>query len=233
MSIIIGIPQMGTDLFRKYMKAHYAASIKRAGGVAKWIELDDPEKAVKEALECDGLLLPGGADVEPALYGEEKSEKCGKTNELRDTAESMIFPAFLKTGKPIFGICRGSQMLNVLCGGTLHQDISDIQKCSHTAYLKKSFSAHKVTVKKGTRLHEILGKDEIGVNSLHHQAVKDVGETLVAAAVSSDGIIEAVEMPEHPFCLAVQWHPEFLSIKSKLHQSLFNAFISACKAQKQ
>lgn len=229
MSVVIGIPQMGTDLFRKYMKAHYAASIKRAGGQAKWIELDDPERAVKEALECDGLLLPGGADVEPALYGEKKSEKCGKTNEVRDTAESMIFPAFLKTGKPIFGICRGSQMMNVLCGGTLHQDISDIQKYSHTAYLKKGFSAHKVTVKKGTHLYEILGRDEIGVNSLHHQAVKTVGETLVAAAVSSDGIVEAVEMPGHPFCLAVQWHPEFLSRKYSLQQKLFDEFISACK----
>ncbi len=225
MKAVIAIPQMGTDLFRKYMKAHYVAGIKRAGGEARWIELDDPEKAAKEALECDGLLLPGGADVEPALYGEEKSDKCGKTNEVRDAAESIIFPSFLKTGKPIFGICRGSQMLNVLCGGTLYQDISDIQKYSHTAYLKKSFSAHKVTVKKGTKLHEILGRDEIGVNSLHHQAVKNVGETLVAAAVSSDGIIEAVEMPEHPFCIAVQWHPEFLGMHSKPHQNLFNEFI--------
>lgn len=225
MGTVIAIPQMGTDLFRKYMKSHYTASILRAGGQVKWIELDSPERAVCEALECDGLLLPGGADVEPSLYSAERSEKCGKPNPVRDAAEGLIFPEFLKTGKPILGICRGLQLINVLCGGTLHQDIADIADFSHSNFLKRGRETHRVTVTPESRLYGILGTQSLGVNSLHHQAIDRLGESLAVAAVSSDGIIEAAEMTEHPFCLAVQWHPEFLAKKYQPHRNLFDEFI--------
>ena len=229
MSIIIAIPQMGTDLFRKYMKSKYVKSIERAGAKVRWIELDDTENAVKEALSCDGLILPGGADIEPALYGREREEKCGKPNKLRDEYEFLIYEAFVKTGKPILCICRGFQLLNVANGGTLHQDIADIKKCSHSDFLKRAKAIHEITITKDTKLSGIFEKPTAGVNSLHHQAVENVGENLIVSAVSEDGFVEAIELKEHPFCIGVQWHPEHMSSKDSLQQNIFNAFVNACK----
>lgn len=229
MSITIAIPQMGNDFFRKYMKSKYVQSLERAGAEVKWIELDDTEKAVEEALSCDGLLLPGGADIEPSLYGREREEKCGKPNELRDKNEFEIFNAFVKTGKPILGICRGFQLINVACGGTLHQDIAGIKKCSHSDFLKRAKIVHKVTVTENTLLYRTFGKTEIGVNSLHHQAVEGVGENLTVSAVSEDGFVEGLELNNHPFCVAIQWHPEHMSKNDLLQQNLFNEFVKACK----
>ena len=229
MSTTIAIPQMGTDLFRKYMKSKYVKSIERAGANVKWIELDNTEKAVEEALACDGLLLPGGADIEPTLYGRKREEKCGKPNELRDKNEFEIFNAFVKTGKPILGICRGFQLINVACGGTLHQDIADIKKCNHSDFLKRANPIHKVTITENTLLYNIFGKTEVGVNSLHHQAIENIGENLTVSAVSEDGFVEGLELNNHPFCVAVQWHPEHMSKTDALQQKLFNEFINACK----
>lgn len=229
MSTTIAIPQMGTDLFRKYMKSKYVKSIERAGASVRWIELDDTAKAVAEALECDGLLLPGGADIDPSLYGREREEKCGKPNELRDKNEFEIYKAFVKTGKPIFCICRGVQLLNVINGGTLYQDISDIKKCEHSSFMKRAKAVHTVTVTESTKLFEILGKKEVGVNSLHHQAVENIGENLTVSAVSADGFVEAIELKNHPFCIGVQWHPEHMSRNDALQQKLFNEFVKECE----
>lgn len=229
MSTTIAIPQMGTDLFRKYMKSKYVKSIERAGANVKWIELDNTEKAVEEALACDGLLLSGGADIEPTLYGRKREEKCGKPNELRDKNEFEIFNAFVKTDKPILGICRGFQLINVACGGTLHQDIADIKKCNHSDFLKRAKPIHKVTITENTLLYNIFGKTEVGVNSLHHQAIENIGENLTVSAISEDGFVEGLELNNHQFCVAVQWHPEHMSKTDALQQKLFNEFISTCK----
>ncbi len=229
MKTVIAIPQMGTDLFRKYMKSKYVKSLERAGATVRWIELDDAEKAIKEALSCDGLLLPGGADIEPTLYGREREEKCGKPNELRDKSEFPIFRAYIETNKPVLCICRGFQLLNVAYGGTLYQDIADIKKCSHSDFLKRAKPIHKVKVKESTKLYEIFGKSEVGVNSLHHQALENLGANLAVSAVSEDDFVEAIELIGHPFCLGVQWHPEHMSKKDILQQKLFNEFVKNCK----
>ena len=229
MKPVIAIPQMGTDLFRKYMKSKYVKSLERAGATVRWIELDDTEKAIRETLSCDGLLLPGGADIEPSLYGREREEKCGKPNELRDKNEFAIFRAFAQTNKPIFCICRGFQLLNVAYGGTLHQDITDIKKSNHSDFLKRAKKAHRIAVKENTKLYNIFGKNEVGVNSLHHQAVENVGENLIVSAVSEDGFVEALELRGHPFCIGVQWHPEHMSKNDPLQQKLFDEFVKNCK----
>lgn len=228
MSIVIAMPQMGTDLFRKYMKSKYVKSLERAGATVKWIELDDTKKAINEALACDGLLLPGGADIEPALYGRNREEKCGKPNELRDKYEFLIYDAFVKTNKPILCICRGFQLLNVINGGTLYQDIADIKKCSHSDFLKRAKAIHNVTITENTKLSEIFGKSQVGVNSLHHQAVENIGNNLIVSAVSEDGFVEALELKNHPFCMGVQWHPEHMSKNDSLQQDIFNKFVKAC-----
>lgn len=227
--VIIAMPQMGNSLFRKYMKNKYVQSIARAGGEVSWIELEDPSGAARKAAECDGLLLPGGADVAPELYGEDRSEKCGKPNVLRDTAEPLILREFMKTGKPILAICRGIQIVNVCFGGTLFQDIKDRQQARHSDFLNRARGTHPVEISRTSKLYEIVQNAQTTVNSIHHQAVKTIGEGLVPTAKSPDGFIEALEKPDYGFLVAVQWHPEHLSQKDALQQALFDAFIAACK----
>ncbi len=227
--VVIAIPQMGNDLFRKYMKSKYEKSLNRAGATVKWIELENVDNAVKQALECDGLLLPGGADVNPKLYGEEPIEACGKSNELRDNAEVPMFKEFIKTGKPILAICRGFQLVNVICGGNLYQDIKDEQKCKHMDFFSRGKYIHTVKIEKETKLNDVFNSSEINVNSMHHQAVKNVGENLIPTAVSPDGYIEAVELKNYDFCIAVQWHPEHMAKNNKAQQKLFDVFVDKCK----
>ncbi len=227
-NIVIAIPQMGNDLFRKYMKSKYEKSLNRAGAVVKWIELEDVENAVKEALECDGLLLPGGADVNPKMYNEEPIEQCGKPNELRDNAEVPMFNEFLKTGKPILGICRGFQLINVICGGSLYQDIKAEQQCKHMDFFSRKKYIHTVKLEENSILYEVFNSTEIKVNSMHHQAVKTVGDRLTSTAISPDGYVEAFEMPNHNFCVAVQWHPEHMAKNNKAQQKLFDMFVNKC-----
>lgn len=229
MKPVIGIPQMGNDLFRKYMKSKYASSLKRSGAQVRWIALEDTEAAVASILECDGLLLPGGADVDPHLYGQEPTEKCGKPNVLRDTAEPKLLEAFLATGRPILAICRGVQLMNVCFGGTLYQDIKDLQKCAHSDFKGKNRGSHSISLRPESKLRAILGCESATVNSLHHQAVLDVAEGLTVAATSADGFVEALEKTDHPFCVGVQWHPEHMSKFVPAQQRLFDAFVAACR----
>lgn len=225
---VVAIPQMGNDLFRKYMKSKYSQSIRRSGADVRWIELEDTEKSVEEALLCDALLLPGGADVNPLLYGQAAQEKCGKPNDLRDAAEPKLLKAFLDEKKPVLAICRGFQILNVYFGGTLIQDIKDKQQCKHMDFFSRAGSIHSVTVCKNTMLYKIFESDSERVNSLHHQAVDQVGSGLIVSARSTDGYVEALELENYPFCIGVQWHPEHMSRKNAKQQKLFDAFVKNC-----
>lgn len=223
------MPEMGNDLFRKYMKSKYVKSLEREGAGVLWIDLADPERAAREAVKCSGLLLPGGADVNPAIYGEEKSEKCGVSNCARDSAEPLMLKNFLETGKPVLGICRGVQLMNAALGGTIIQDIKDKQKCRHASFFSRARFEHSVTVKKGSRLYEIFETEAVAVNSMHHQAVNKPGNNLVITAVSEDGFAEALELQNYGFCIGVQWHPEHMSSKSEQQRKLFKAFVNECK----
>ncbi len=223
---IIAMPQMGNDLFRKYMKSKYVGSIERAGGAVRWIELENIDTAVKSASECDGLLLPGGADINPAMYNQPLTEKCGKPNPVRDCAEPKILEEFLKTGKPILAICRGIQLVNVYFGGTLYQDIKEIQKYKHSDFLHRKKGTHPLTVKKDTLLYDITGDTEITVNSMHHQAADKIGDGLVVSAKSADGFVEGLELADYGFFVAVQWHPEHMSAGDRVQQRLFDRFVA-------
>ena len=153
---------------------------------------------MQEALTCDGLLLPGGGDMDPQFYGQGRIPACGEPNLLRDAAEPPLLRAFLAADKPVLGICRGIQI-------------------------------HTVTVRRGTKLEQILGQDTVLVNSQHHQAVDRIAPGLTLAALSEDGIVEAIEKPDAKFCLGVQWHPEWLSAADLAMQGLFDAFVAACR----
>lgn len=225
MRVVIAMPRMSTDPEPTVAQSKYMESLARAGAGMRWVELNDPEQAVQDALTCDGLLLPGGGDMDPKFYGQERIPACGEPNLLRDAAEPLLLRAFLAADKPVLGICRGIQVMNAVLGGDLYQDIKPFEHLPHNGHWAK---VHTVTVRRGTLLSRILGQDTVLVNSQHHQAVDRVAPGFTLAALSEDGIVEAIEKPDAGFCLGVQWHPEWLSDADPAMQSLFDAFANAC-----
>lgn len=225
MRVVIAMPRMSTDPEPTVAQSKYMESLARAGAGMRWVELNDPEQAVQDALTCDGLLLPGGGDMDPKFYGQERIPACGEPNLLRDAAEPLLLRAFLAVDKPVLGICRGIQVMNAVLGGDLYQDIKPFEHLPHNDHWAK---VHTVTVRRGTLLSRILGQDTVLVNSQHHQAVDRVAPGFTLAALSEDGIVEAIEKPDAGFCLGVQWHPEWLSDADPAMQGLFDAFVNAC-----
>lgn len=225
MRVVIAMPRMSTDPEPTVAQSKYIESLARAGAGMRWVELSDPEQAVQDALTCDGLLLPGGGDMDPKFYGQARIPACGEPNLLRDAAEPLLLRAFLAADKPVLGICRGVQVMNAVLGGDLYQDIKPFEHLPHNDHWAK---VHTVTVRRGTLLSRILGQDTVLVNSQHHQAVDRVAPGFTLAALSEDGIVEAIEKPDARFCLGVQWHPEWLSDADPAMQGLFDAFVNAC-----
>lgn len=225
MRVVIAMPRMSTDPEPTVAQSKYIESLARAGAGMRWVDLSDPEQAVQDALTCDGLLLPGGGDMDPKFYGQARIPACGEPNLLRDAAEPLLLRAFLAADKPVLGICRGIQVMNAALGGDLYQDIKPFEHLPHNDHWAK---VHTVTVRRGTLLSRILGQDTVLVNSQHHQAVDRVAPGFTLAALSEDGIVEAIEKPDARFCLGVQWHPEWLSDADPAMQGLFDAFVNAC-----
>ena len=225
MRVVIAMPRMSTDPEPTVAQSKYMESLARAGAGMRWVELSDPEQAVQDALTCDGLLLPGGGDMDPKFYGQERIPACGEPNLLRDAAEPLLLRTFLAADKPVLSICRGIQVMNAVLGGDLYQDIKPFEHLPHNGHWAK---VHTVTVRRGTLLSRILGQDTVLVNSQHHQAVDRVAPGFTLAALSEDGIVEAIEKPDARFCLGVQWHPEWLSDADPAMQGLFDAFVNAC-----
>jgi putative glutamine amidotransferase len=180
----------------------------------------------------DGLLLTGGADIDPARYGEARLPECGEVEPERDELELALTGMALDRDLPTLGICRGMQVLNVATGGALYQDIATQRpESAPHAHITtpRDYRAHSVAVERASRLGEILGASEIQVNSLHHQAVKLPGAGARIVAWSSDGIAEAMELSDKRFAVAVQYHPEELVATDALSRRLFAAFTQACR----
>lgn len=180
---------------------------------------------------CDGLLLPGGPDIHPACYGEPVHEKCRRISPERDETELALAHRAMDEGKPLLAICRGIQVLNVTLGGNLYQDLEaqlpDAERHDWHSNHPRDYLAHILTLSAGSRLAEIVGTTTLPVNSLHHQALKDIASGLNVVARAPDGVVEAVEAPAHPFALAVQWHPEELADEDARAQRLFDALVEA------
>ncbi|MDR1731415.1 MAG: gamma-glutamyl-gamma-aminobutyrate hydrolase family protein [Synergistaceae bacterium] len=207
----------------------YVHRVERAGGIPIDIPyyLDDASVfALAEKL--DGILFCGGEDVNPQYYGEPVAGTKTVVPE-RDALEFKLLDAFFKLRKPIFGICRGEQVINTFFKGSLIQDIARENKgyIEHSRSDNPDSPVHKIAVKTGTRLHSILGETTVNVNSLHHQAARTPGEGLVVSARSEDGLVEGLELPDYPFLLGVQWHPERLDIPP--HFALFEEFIRSSR----
>ena len=181
----------------------------------------------------DGLIIPGGPDMDPTFFGEEPSWKVGRANYKRDVFELELFNAFYKAGKPIFGICRGCQLINIALGGNVYQDLpSENPACTirHSQAAEGSYPTHHVEIKEGSALYHILG-DRAYVNSRHHQAVKEVGKGLVVTATAPDGVIECVETPDWQI-VAVQWHPENMWRADAGMKQLFADFLDRAAQDK-
>lgn len=179
-------------------------------------------------LSCDGLILSGGVDLNPALYHEEMNGSVD-INDERDAHELMLLDAFIKAGKPVFGICRGSQLINVYFGGTLHQHMTNTVLHRSCQPLDRE---HEVESMAGSLMEKLYGKRCV-VNSVHHQAIKEIGQGLQVTQMSDDGIIEAYEHTSLPV-FAVQWHPERLVLPEKRRHAvdgnkIFSHFINMCK----
>ena len=169
-----------------------------------------PASARSLAGRCDGLVLSGGDDVAPSLYGEAPLPELGAVNPARDEVELAALDTAAARGIPLLAICRGCQLLNVYLGGTLYQDIATQRPgaVSHEQTHPWGRHAHAARVDPDSQLARQLGASELRINSYHHQAIKDLAPPLRAVAWSEDGLIEGVEHREHPWVLGVQWHPE-------------------------
>lgn len=228
-------PLTGADFPPKLaLNRRYFESLEAAGAVAMPIPIVSDDERLRHVYEhIDALLLPGGADVEPRRYGVEPREDCnlGVVPEL-DDVELRLAAWALADGLPVLGICRGIQLLNVACGGTLWQDVQ-VEGATMESHDQepepRDALVHDVDLESDSLLARSLGTRHLRANTLHHQAVRDVGAGLRAVAWSSDGLIEGVEMPSARFVVGIQWHPEELSRKEDSAALLFAAFVEAAR----
>jgi putative glutamine amidotransferase len=216
------------------MNSRYSRAVAAAGGLPVMIPLLEEEDTLRALYDrIDAVLLPGGVDLDPATYGEAPLPTCGRLDPARDRVELTFARWAIAERKPLFGLCRGLQIVNVALGGTLYQDIavqrSDAIKHDYfpTAGFARDHLAHPVTVTSGSRLDALVGTAPLKVNSMHHQAVKDLAPALVSTAVAPDGLIEAVESSGSQFLLGVQWHPESLTERDPRMQRLVAGFVEA------
>lgn len=231
MSKVIGVmPLYDGEKDSYWMLPGYMTMLESAGAVPLMLPLTDDEAVLDYFLKsCGGFLLTGGHDVSPSLYGAERLQGCGECCPLRDKMDSRILAGAVKADKPVLGICRGIQLMNAATGGTLYQDLPAQRggKTEHHMAPPYDRAVHGVDILKATPFFDIFGKEKIGVNSYHHQAVKELSPAFKAGAVSEDGIIEGIYMPDKKFIVGVQWHPEFFYKKDVNSRKLIAAFVSA------
>ena len=182
----------------------------------------------------DGLLLSGGADLNPFLYGQDFKEGIGVISPERDECEMMILEEFLKTGKPILGICRGHQLINTYFNGTLFQDMRYFGKdyLKHRQDLYPELATHIVNiVDKENMLAELYG-EKVATNSFHHQIVDKLGDGLTVIATANDGVVEAFQMKSHKFLYGIQWHPEMMTARGNQEmKKIFETFVKHCEVK--
>jgi len=237
-------PTIGITTFfeKKPMKTYcmvsnnYVKSIRMAGGLPVLLPVCEDQDAVEDYIKgLDGLLLTGGEDISPLVYGENPIKEVNYFSHARDSFEMALFKCALDKKVPVLGICRGMQIMNTSLGGSLYQDIFCQVKNSLGHFpeqLPVDELFHTVKIDKKSRLHKIFSEEEIKVNSYHHQSVKKVADSFNVTALSTDGIIEAIEHKNENFAIAVQWHPEDLTIKHKEFIKLFKALIDASQGIK-
>ncbi len=239
---LIGVPTGREKSQRFYglplyiMNQTYIRILENLGALPIMIPLQMTEATLRGIFErLDGLFLPGGEDIDPAHYGTERHPLLGATDKERDRTELLVTRWAVEVGMPLLGVCRGVQMINVACGGTLHQDLHDecptLNKHDYTPPLYERYRiSHTVTVEPDSRVARSLGTVH-EVNSMHHQGINRLGAGLRVVARAEDGLPEAVELPVLPFVVGVQWHPEELATTDQESTNLFYDFIEAAASE--
>jgi len=217
---------------QSFLSTAYTDSVLKAGATPFIIPICYDSNAIKKMVSClDGIILSGGPDIHPSLFGEEPHKNIGAIVDARDALDFKIIKYAFEMKKPILGICRGLQVINVFFGGSLYQDIHSQTKSEiqHVQKARCDLATHSINIKSNSFLHNIFG-DKTLVNSLHHQSIKDVAKDFEVTAVSpNDDIIEAIEYKGDGFIMGLQWHPEQLSEKDTKMQEIFNSFIKVVK----
>lgn len=230
--VIALTPYHNTEKDEVYMRPAYLEAIRAAGGIPVILPLEADEEDLKNlAGHVDGILFTGGPDVHPFYFGEETQRFCGNVSRKRDSMELSLLKISMELKKPILGICRGVQLLNIGLGGDIYQDINSQFKedfpIAHTQPFGYDIPSHTVKIAPETLLFKIAQSEEIRVNSMHHQAVRKIAPNLVASGFAPGGLIEAIELPGYPFFLGVQWHPEYLWEQDPAARRIFEMFVNA------
>ncbi|HEX3016425.1 MAG TPA: gamma-glutamyl-gamma-aminobutyrate hydrolase family protein [Caproicibacter sp.] len=209
----------------------YVLSVLGAGGLPYVMPpVDDDETIAEMVQKIDGLLVTGGNDLRPQLYGEEPGWGQGSFSPERDHLDLVSIQAAHEQKKPILGICRGIQAINVFFGGTLYQDLRKVETCTVNHYqdAESSCWSHTVEISKDSVLYPVLGP-AVMTNSFHHQAVRRVADGFLTSAVSKDGVVEAIESTKGPLVLGIQWHPELMASSGDPEmKKVFNMFLDSC-----
>ncbi|HSN92522.1 MAG TPA: gamma-glutamyl-gamma-aminobutyrate hydrolase family protein [Anaeromyxobacteraceae bacterium] len=227
----IGLTLDRDDARRVYeLKRAYVDAVLAAGGLPVLLPHERDAAGAYLAL-LDALVVTGGAfDVPPELYGEAARPTCGPTRPERTAFEKDLLEAALAERLPVLGVCGGMQLMNVVRGGTLHQDLpADLGIEGHEQPPPKDVPSHPVEVAAGTQLAAVVGSGRLPVNSTHHQAIRDPGAGVLVSARAPDGVIEAIEIPDLPFAVGVQWHPEAVLAHEPRHAALYRALVDAAR----
>jgi putative glutamine amidotransferase len=222
-------PRIGIAVDSPGRAPKYQRSVERAGAN---VEVLLPDTVTPDVLDhLDGMLLTGGGDIDAAEFRDVNHPMVHHVDKNRDQMELSLTREAKRRGIPVFGICRGVQVMNVALGGNLVQHIPDEIRTmivhDDSENVRHNL-VHEVSILKGSQLHRIIGKDRVGVNSFHHQSIKDLGKGLIATAWSDDGVVEGVELPGTQYFLGVQWHPEEFVDHGAIFHSLFESFVEAC-----
>jgi putative glutamine amidotransferase len=218
------------------MSQRYIRTLTAVGALPWMIPLvsDEPETLRGIYDELDGIFLPGGADIDPANYGEERHARCDGGDPARDLVELTFVRWAMADRKPVLGVCRGLQIVNLAAGGTLYQDLAEQMPgaIKHDYFpfggrYTRDHLSHEVVIAPDTKLAEIFGAGALKVNSMHHQGIRQLGAGLVASAVAPDGLVEGLESSDGSYLVAVQWHPEALTDNCPRTRRLFESFTEA------
>ncbi len=233
MKPVIGVvPLWDDDKQSVWMLPAYLDILQDNGAIPVVFPLNaDLEDYLTLCEKCQGFLFTGGHDVDPTLYREDPLPQCGIICKARDNLERLIFDYAYEQDIPLFGICRGIQIINVLCGGSLYQDLPEQHPSGTDHHMHPPYDrvCHNVELTPGQPLEKLLRQSILGVNSYHHQAVKQLGTNLEIMAKSEDGLVEGVYIPAKKYIRAVQWHPEYHYRKDPLESLIVNDFVNHCR----
>ncbi len=230
---VIGVMPLYDDEKKSYwMLPEYLKMLEAENAIPLVLPLTTNRDELDYFLEiCGGFLLTGGQDVSPSVYNAEINPRCGKCCELRDEMEQYILTNAVKTNLSVLGICRGIQLMNACYGGTLYQDLNTEHNSCINHHMKPPYdrAEHQVYIQKDTPLYDILGKEQIGVNSRHHQAIKALSPHFKQMAISEDGLIESIYMPSCKYIVGVQWHPEHSYPVDENSRKIVHSFVDSIR----